>query len=103
MLVVMELVKAEIAAGTPSEKILIGGFSQGAAITYYTVYASEIKLGGAIALSGYLPLAPKFESRIDNTNIDTPLFAAHGTVGMYHKLCKMTSGLVSELFSYSRF
>ena len=77
----MDLIKTEIAAGTPSEKIILGGFSQGGAMTYYTVFSSDLKLGGALIMSGYLPLASKFEERFEKVNLDTPAMACHGTHG----------------------
>lgn len=78
---VNELIQDEIAAGTPSDKIILGGFSQGAAMTYYTAFASDVKLAGAITMSGYLPIAADFESRINAINADTPLLACHGDLG----------------------
>ena len=77
----MGLVQAEVDAGTPSEKIIIGGFSQGGAMTYHTVFSSETKLAGALVMSGYLPLSGTFKSRISKTNAETPLLACHGTIG----------------------
>jgi len=43
-------------------RIVIGGFSQGAAISLLTTLTSERKLGGAIALSGWLPLHTKIKA-----------------------------------------
>ena len=42
-------------------RIVIGGFSQGAALSLLTTLTSERKLGGAIALSGWLPLRTKIK------------------------------------------
>lgn len=42
-------------------RIIIGGFSQGAALSLLTSLTSERKLGGAIALSGWLPLHAKIK------------------------------------------
>jgi predicted esterase len=53
---VENLVNLEIAAGIPSDRIIVGGFSQGAAVALLTSVMSTIKLGGIIGLSGYLPL-----------------------------------------------
>lgn len=75
------LIEKEISAGTPSEKIVVGGFSQGGAMTYYTVYSSQTKLAGALVLSGYMPLSGQFEKRLTAANTDTPLFACHGDAG----------------------
>ena len=33
-------------------------------------------------MSGYLPLASKFEERFNKVNADTPVMACHGTHGM---------------------
>lgn len=42
-------------------RIIIGGFSQGAALSLLTTLTSGRKLGGAIALSGWLPLNAKIK------------------------------------------
>ena len=46
----------------PESRIVIGGFSQGAAMALLTGLLSENKFGGVVALSGYLPLRSKIES-----------------------------------------
>lgn len=78
------LINAEIAAGTPADKIILGGFSQGGAITYYTVFSSDVKIAGALVLSGYLPLYTNFAERLEasgKANAITPLMACHGVNG----------------------
>lgn len=60
----------------PSNKIILGGFSQGAACTLFTALQLEQKLGGIIALSGYLPLAEQFKPT--ETNKNTPVLMGHG-------------------------
>lgn len=56
---VLRLIQAEMAAGIPANRIILGGFSQGAAITLFTQYSllqpMGIRLGGLMVLSGYLP------------------------------------------------
>ncbi|KAG5440241.1 hypothetical protein PCANB_001811 [Pneumocystis canis] len=49
----------EVEQGILSERIIIGGFSQGSVISLLTGLTSERKLGGIIGLSGYLPLRNK--------------------------------------------
>ena len=61
-----------------SQRIVVGGFSQGAAVTYLSVLTSERKLGGAITLSGYLPLRKKITSMRTDASKKTPWFAGHG-------------------------
>lgn len=45
----------------PPSRIIVGGFSQGAALSLLTTLTNERKLGGAIALSGWLPLRTKIK------------------------------------------
>ncbi len=51
------LIATEIARGVPASRIVLAGFSQGAAMTLMTGLRHPARLGGLIALSGYLPLA----------------------------------------------
>ncbi|GFR41398.1 hypothetical protein Agub_g2077 [Astrephomene gubernaculifera] len=73
---VEELVQKEIAAGVPSSKIVVGGFSQGGAVAFMML-RSNTKLGGIVALSSYLPLH-KEQPVISESNEKTPIFMCHG-------------------------
>jgi len=75
--IVNKLIEAEIKAGIPSQQIIIGGFSQGAALAVYTTLHYPLPLGGCIALSTFIPKAqvPKTDQL---TNTDVPFFQAHG-------------------------
>ena len=60
-------VTAEKNLGIPSDRIVVGGFSQGGSTAfYYGVTNTERKLGGLVALSCWLPLHEKF---ITNGNV----------------------------------
>ena len=63
----------------PPEKIIIGGFSQGAAISLATLATMETKIGGCVALSGFCALRKEVESKLLSANLDTPIFQGHGT------------------------
>ncbi|OMH80061.1 Acyl-protein thioesterase 1 [Zancudomyces culisetae] len=65
--------------GISASRIVLGGFSQGAAMSYLTGVTSELKLGGIIALSGYLPLGNKISTMVTETSKAVPIFAGHGT------------------------
>lgn len=56
------LIEKEVSAGIPPERIVLGGFSQGAAMTLLTGLTNERRLGGLAVLSGKLPLKGKFKS-----------------------------------------
>lgn len=57
-----ELITKEIDDGLEPSRIVLGGFSQGGAMTLLTGLTTERKLGGLIVLSGYLPLADKIKA-----------------------------------------
>jgi predicted esterase len=74
------LIRDERAKGIASERIVVGGFSQGASIALLSGVTSPTKLGGIFLLSGYLPLRRKIEGMIPsgNPNKDTKIFMGHG-------------------------
>lgn len=73
------LIADEVARGLPHARILLAGFSQGAAMTLLTGLRQRDRLGGLIALSGYLPLAATLAAERHASNHDVPVFMAHGT------------------------
>jgi lysophospholipase-2 len=52
---IMTLIEKEVAAGIPLSRIVLGGFSQGAAVSLFSGYQTTTVLGGVISMSGYLP------------------------------------------------
>ncbi|EXJ78949.1 hypothetical protein A1O3_08449 [Capronia epimyces CBS 606.96] len=56
--IVDQLVEQEIKSGTPPERILVGGFSQGCAVSLVWGLTGRLrnKIGGMVCLSGYFPL-----------------------------------------------
>lgn len=74
----MDLVNEEIKAGIPSERIFIGGFSQGGATALYTALTSQLKFAGVIALSTWLPLHANFPSQLVQADKALPIIQCHG-------------------------
>jgi predicted esterase len=72
------LVNEEIKAGTPSKRIILAGFSQGAALSIFTGLQFSQTLGGILALSGYLPYRGDLSKVVHAENKQTPLMMAHG-------------------------
>ncbi|XP_043264108.1 acyl-protein thioesterase 2 [Colletes gigas] len=71
------LIAEEVAAGIPTKRIVLGGFSQGGALAIYSALTFPEPLAGVIALSCWLPLYQKFPAEaIGNRN--TPLLQCHG-------------------------
>ncbi len=71
-----------VAGGTVvSEKIVIGGFSQGGALALLATYLYPKKLGGCVCLSGWLTIQDTFSAAVkaaDSKNAKTPCFWGHG-------------------------
>ena len=61
------------------ERIVLAGFSQGAAMALFSGTRYPEKLAGLMGLSGYMVLAPKFDAERSNANQTVPIFLAHGT------------------------
>lgn len=60
---VNRIITAEVdEANISADRIVLGGFSQGAALSLLTGLTSERRLGGIFALSGWLPLNGKIRS-----------------------------------------
>ncbi len=74
-----ELIDHERARGVPANRIVVMGFSQGCAMTLMTALRYPERLGGAIGMSGYLPLAATTAAERSPANADLPIFLAHGT------------------------
>ncbi|CAH0046751.1 unnamed protein product [Clonostachys solani] len=74
------LIQTEIEAGIPPERIILGGFSQGGAISIFSGLTAPIKLGGIVALSCWVLLHKEFKDYIpdEDLNKDTPIFVGHG-------------------------
>ncbi|KAI9343460.1 Phospholipase/carboxylesterase/thioesterase [Zopfochytrium polystomum] len=75
---ISSLIKEETDAGISSKRIVLGGFSQGAAVTLISNLVLETKLAGFIGLSGYLPLDKKAAEIAKPTNQWAPLFMGNG-------------------------
>jgi predicted esterase len=63
-----------------STRIVLGGFSQGGAMSVFTGLTGDKKLGGVFGLSCYLLLSDRIKSFIPEQweNKNTPFFLAHG-------------------------
>jgi phospholipase/carboxylesterase len=72
------LIEREKERGIAADKILIGGFSQGCAMTFQTGLRYPEKLGGLLCLSGYLPLEASFEAERSEANKNIPIYYGHG-------------------------
>jgi phospholipase/carboxylesterase len=72
------LIAAERALGVAAERIVIAGFSQGAALALHGALRHPEPLGGILALSCYLPLQALLANEFAEANRQTPIFMCHG-------------------------
>jgi phospholipase/carboxylesterase len=72
------LLDREIERGMPAHRIVLGGFSQGCAMTLQTGLRYKHRLGGLLGMSGYLPLAASTAAERSDANQLVPIFMAHG-------------------------
>ena len=72
------LIDREVARGVPAHRIVLGGFSQGCAVTLAAGLRYRERLAGLVGMSGYLPLASTTAAERRDANALTPLFLAHG-------------------------
>ena len=74
------LIDDEIKAGISPERIVLGGFSQGGAMSLVAGVTNPTKLGGIFGLSCYLLLQEKLQELVPagSPNLTTPIFMGHG-------------------------
>ncbi|KAJ7108647.1 lysophospholipase I [Mycena epipterygia] len=68
-----------VASGIDPSRIVLGGFSQGAAMTLLTGLTTTKKLAGLFVLSARLPLRNKFKTMASSHASSIPIFWGHGT------------------------
>lgn len=76
---VRALIATERARGFDSRRILLAGFSQGAAIALHTGLRYPEPLAGIMALSMPIPLPEHIPAERHAANAQVPVFLAHGT------------------------
>lgn len=75
---IANLIQQEKSHGIASDKIILGGFSQGGALALHCGLRNPDKLAGIVALSTYLPVADKLPLEINQRNRSTQILMAHG-------------------------
>eukprot|EP00055_Hartaetosiga_balthica_P003213 m.6948 g.6948 ORF g.6948 m.6948 type:complete len:218 (-) comp2677_c0_seq1:102-755(-) len=94
---VEKIISGLMSVGVPSEKIVIGGFSQGGAMALQTILRSKHKLAGCICLSGWLMMRDEVKEWKTDMNNDTPIYWGHG--GMDHVVDPETQSIGTEILT----
>lgn len=76
---ISSLIDQEIARGIPPEKIIVGGFSQGAAVSLGVAATYKKKIGGFLIMSGFFPAKNSVASKLTEHNKQSNIFHGHGT------------------------
>jgi phospholipase/carboxylesterase len=92
---IRQLIAREGERGIPMNRIVLAGFSQGGAVSLYTVPRLPEKLAGVMALSCYLPRESSFSDERAPANDATPIFMAHG---QWDNVLAMNLGVLSRDF-----
>lgn len=74
-----ELIQAEVDSGISEDRIVLGGFSQGGAISLLSALTTKRKLAGVVGLSCWVPLSHKIAQMKSEHAKDIPIFWGHGT------------------------
>jgi phospholipase/carboxylesterase len=86
------LLDREVQRGMPAHRIVLGGFSQGCAVTLGAGLRYPQRLAGLVGMSGYLPLADTSAAERKDANALTPVFLAHGRSDGVVALARGTAG-----------
>ena len=89
---VESLIVSQIQSGIDPSRIVLVGFSQGAALALMAALTTLNDLGGVASLSGWIPRRAR-----DVSNLISPQRHIHLTVALYHR----RSSLHSPIFPYS--
>uniref|UniRef100_A0A8C4GV33 palmitoyl-protein hydrolase n=1 Tax=Dicentrarchus labrax TaxID=13489 RepID=A0A8C4GV33_DICLA len=71
------IIEHEVKNGIPPHRIMLGGFSQGGALSLYTALTCQHQLAGVVALSCWLPLHRSFPSA-SSGHKNIPILQCHG-------------------------
>jgi phospholipase/carboxylesterase len=74
------LVRRENEHGVPTNRVVLGGFSQGAGMAVYTGLRHSGRLAGIVGLSGFPLLGATLDAERHAANQQTPIFLGHGAL-----------------------
>ncbi|XP_077991117.1 acyl-protein thioesterase 1-like isoform X2 [Glandiceps talaboti] len=95
------MIEAEEKLGIPSNRIIIGGFSQGGAVALHSALTLSKPLAGIIGLSTWLPLHKQYPGVLKPDNKDTPILQCHGSSDpmVQYKYGELTNTKLKEMNS----
>jgi phospholipase/carboxylesterase len=79
---ICDLIQNEIDSGTPAERILLAGFSQGGVLAFETALYYPKRLAGILALSTFIANSESLGSGKAQVNAQIPILMCHGQQDM---------------------
>ncbi|XP_076637505.1 lysophospholipase-like protein 1 [Colletes latitarsis] len=77
---VLQLIDTEVSNGIPYNRIVVGGFSMGGALSFHLAYRFKLPLAGCFAMSSFLNRhSSVYEALKVNSGAKPPLLQFHGT------------------------
>lgn len=70
------MISTEVTAGIPHNRVLLGGFSQGGAMSLFVGLNCKETLAGMLVLSGYMPVPDRIVA--SPASLATPILMCHG-------------------------
>ena len=101
-----KIIEDEISSGIISSRIVVGGFSQGSAMSIYSTLTNKNDMGGLLAISGYFPLRNSFPGAAEEINKDVQALQVHGTadiIAPYDPVAILTNTLMSSFMTNLEF
>ncbi|RWS04352.1 Acyl-protein thioesterase 1-like protein [Dinothrombium tinctorium] len=74
------LLDEEIKNGIPSNRIVLGGFSQGGGLALHAALRYQQPLAGLLAFSCWLPLHKEYPAALAEANKNVPILQCHGDI-----------------------
>jgi lysophospholipase-2 len=88
-------------SGVPSERVILGGFSQGGGLAFHSALRYPHKLGGVLALSCWLPLHKEYPDAAQPNNRGIPVLQCHGDIDpiVPYRWGQMSSQIIKTFLS----
>jgi predicted esterase len=85
--------------GIPSNRIVLGGFSQGGALAMYSALTYHKQLAGILGLSSYIPIRRELVKECTEVNKQIPMLQCHGDCDpmVSIEVGRLTSQFLSDL------
>ena len=74
-----KIIEGEIDKGIKSEKIIIGGLSQGGSVALTAYMKSKRRIGGCVGVSTWMPLRDQYPKEAEDGGKDAKVLLIHGT------------------------